>query len=89
MPAGRVLEVRYEEAVADLEGEAQRLVAHCGLKWDERRLAFHETEAVSATASPRLRRPMIVQTKFDFVNLRAEASRRADVGKHLILIAEV
>jgi hypothetical protein len=47
----RILEVRYEDVVADLEGEAQRLVAHCGLKWDQGCLAFPETERPVRTAS--------------------------------------
>jgi tetratricopeptide (TPR) repeat protein len=37
-----VLEVEYEETVADLEGVARRLVAWCGLEWEPGCLAFHE-----------------------------------------------
>ena len=32
--AGALLEVDYEETVADLEGVARRLVAWCGLEWE-------------------------------------------------------
>ncbi len=51
LPAGTMLEVRYEDLVGDLEGQARRLVAHCGLDWDERCLSFHETKRPVETAS--------------------------------------
>lgn len=51
LPAGRVLSVRYEDVVADIEGQARRLIAHCGLEWDARVLAFHENARVVSTAS--------------------------------------
>ncbi len=51
LPPGRILDVRYEDVVADLEGQARRIVAHCGLDWDPRCLAFHKTERVVRTAS--------------------------------------
>jgi hypothetical protein len=51
LPPGRVLDVRYEDIVADLEGQARRLIAHCGLNWDPRCLDFHQTERPVLTAS--------------------------------------
>jgi tetratricopeptide (TPR) repeat protein len=51
LPAGRILDVRYEDVVADLETEARRVVAHCGLDWDARCLAFHRTQRPILTAS--------------------------------------
>jgi tetratricopeptide (TPR) repeat protein len=51
LPAGRVLDVRYEDVVADLEGQSRRILSHCGLPWDDRGLAFHETERPIRTAS--------------------------------------
>jgi tetratricopeptide (TPR) repeat protein len=47
----QVLEVNYEDTVADLEGVARRLVAWCGLEWDPACLAFHETKGAVRTAS--------------------------------------
>jgi tetratricopeptide (TPR) repeat protein len=59
LPPGRILDVRYEDVVADLEGEARRIVAHCGLEWDARCLVFHETERPVRTASAtQVRRPI-------------------------------
>jgi tetratricopeptide (TPR) repeat protein len=51
LPAGAMLEIEYEEVVADLESAARRLVAYCGLDWDARCLAFHETRRPVRTAS--------------------------------------
>jgi hypothetical protein len=51
LPAARILDVSYEETVADLEGAARRILSHCGLPWDPRCLDFHLTERVVRTAS--------------------------------------
>jgi tetratricopeptide (TPR) repeat protein len=51
LPANVMLEVQYEEVVADLEGQARRVVAHCGLEWDSRCLDFHQTVRPVRTAS--------------------------------------
>ena len=46
-----LLEVDYEETVADLEGVARRLVAWCGLAWEPSCLEFHRTKRPVRTAS--------------------------------------
>jgi tetratricopeptide (TPR) repeat protein len=51
LPQGRIFDVRYEDVVADVEGAARRIIAHCGLPWDEGCLAFHETKRPIRTAS--------------------------------------
>jgi tetratricopeptide (TPR) repeat protein len=51
LPEGAMLEVDYEAVVGDLEGQARRIIAHCGLPWDERCLAFHRTRRSVRTAS--------------------------------------
>lgn len=48
---GRFLEVQYEEIVADLDTQAKRLIAFCGLEWDEACLAFHKNKRNIRTAS--------------------------------------
>ncbi|MCB1608367.1 MAG: sulfotransferase [Xanthomonadales bacterium] len=45
------LEVHYEQVVADLEGQARRLLAHCELPWDRTCLNFHNNASPVATAS--------------------------------------
>lgn len=55
----RFMEVRYESVVADLESEARRLVAFCGLRWDPACLDFHRNQAPVATASSvQVRQPL-------------------------------
>jgi tetratricopeptide (TPR) repeat protein len=49
LPPGVMLEVQYEDVTADLEAAARRIVAHCGLEWDDACLSFHETERAVRT----------------------------------------
>jgi tetratricopeptide (TPR) repeat protein len=54
-----VLEVSYEETVADLEGVTRRLVAWCGLEWEPACLEFHKCERPVRTASvTQVRQPL-------------------------------
>ncbi len=48
---GKILEVHYENLVADQETESRRIVEHCGLEWEEACLAFEKNTAAVATAS--------------------------------------
>jgi Flp pilus assembly protein TadD len=59
LPTARIIDVRYEDLVADLEGVARRIIAHCGLIWDARCLDFYRTERPVRTASaPQVRQPI-------------------------------
>ncbi len=59
MPPGRLLEVHYEDVVADLERETRRVLAHLGLDWHERCARFYERRQVVRTASrTQVRRPL-------------------------------
>jgi tetratricopeptide (TPR) repeat protein len=51
LPVGRILDVGYEELVEDVEGQARRIVAHCGLDWDARCLSFQDSDRPVRTAS--------------------------------------
>jgi hypothetical protein len=51
LPPGVMLEVDYEDVVADLETAARRIVAHCGLDWHPGCLDFHLTDRPVRTAS--------------------------------------
>jgi Flp pilus assembly protein TadD len=51
LPPKRILDVRYENLVADLAGETRRMLTYCGLPWYDRCLAFHETKRPVRTAS--------------------------------------
>jgi Flp pilus assembly protein TadD len=59
LPPGRIMDVRYEELVADLEAVTRRIVSRCGLAWDDRCLAFHQTQRPVRTASAaQVRKPI-------------------------------
>jgi hypothetical protein len=59
LPPGRMLDVHYEDTVADVEAVARRIVAHCRLSWDQRCLDFHRTErAVRTSSATQVRRPI-------------------------------
>ena len=51
LPPGRIIDVRYEDLVDDLESAARRIIARCGLPWDSRCLDFHRNERPVRTAS--------------------------------------
>lgn len=56
---GAVFELRYEDLVADQEGQTRRLLDHCELVWDDACLRFHEHEGAVATPSAaQVRRPV-------------------------------
>jgi len=56
---GKVLDVHYEDTVADLEGQVRRILEHCGLPFEESCVRFHETErAVKTASSEQVRQPI-------------------------------
>jgi tetratricopeptide (TPR) repeat protein len=65
LPSGAMLDVSYEEVIADLEGQARRLIGHCGLRWDDRCLEFHKTERPVRTGSSVQVRSPLFQSSLD------------------------
>jgi len=56
---GKVLDVRYEDVVADLEGQVRRILEYCELDWEESCLRFHETSrSVKSASSEQVRQPI-------------------------------
>jgi tetratricopeptide (TPR) repeat protein len=56
---GKILDVHYEETVTDLDGQVQRILAHCDLPFEEQCLRFHETKrAVKTASSEQVRQPI-------------------------------
>lgn len=51
LPPDAMLDISYEALVRDFPAEARRIVAHCGLPWDDACLRFHETPRAVHTAS--------------------------------------
>lgn len=59
----RMHEVSYEDAVADLDNVARRLVAACGLDWEPGCLDFHRTRRPIRTASvAQVRQPIYTRS---------------------------
>ncbi len=59
LPAGMMLDVQYEELVADFEPQARRIIAHCGLDWNDACLAPHKVaRPVSTASSAQVRQPI-------------------------------
>lgn len=56
---GYIHEIEYEALTADPETESRRLVAHCGLPWDDACLMFHSLKRdVRTISSAQVRRPI-------------------------------
>jgi tetratricopeptide (TPR) repeat protein len=56
---GFVLEVHYEDVVADLENQVRRILEYCELPWEDECLRFHETDRpVKTASSEQVRRPI-------------------------------
>ena len=56
---GKVLDVHYEETVSDLEGQVRRILAHCGLPFEDACVRYHETaRAVKTASSEQVRQPI-------------------------------
>lgn len=56
---GKVLDVQYEEVVADLEGQVRRILDYCRLPWEDACLRFHDTDRpVKSASSEQVRQPI-------------------------------
>ena len=51
LPPGAFYELQYEDLVAHQEEESRKLLAYCGLEWNEACLTPHQTERTVKTAS--------------------------------------
>jgi tetratricopeptide (TPR) repeat protein len=54
-----ILDMAYEDTVADLEQSARKLIEFCGLEWDEQCLRFHELgRAINTHSYDQVRQPI-------------------------------
>jgi tetratricopeptide (TPR) repeat protein len=59
LPEGTMLEVRYEDIVADAETQTRRMLAHIGLPWDAACLNFHKSNRpVWSPSAVQVRKPI-------------------------------
>jgi Flp pilus assembly protein TadD len=56
---GRVLQVNYEDVVADLDSQVRRLLDYCELPWEDACLDFHKnTRPVNTASAEQVRQPI-------------------------------
>jgi hypothetical protein len=56
---GAIYELSYEQLIADQVGETRKLLAHCGLAWQDACADFHRNPTATTTASAsQVRRPI-------------------------------
>jgi hypothetical protein len=78
---GYILDVHYEQVVADLESQVRRILNFCGLPFEERCLRFHETErAVKTASSEQVRKPIYASS----VNLWRNYEKHLDSLVHIL-----
>ena len=66
-----ILDVRYEDTVADLEGQARRLIEFLGVPWDDRCLDFHSSgRAVQTPSRWQVRQPIYTRSVGRWKNYR-------------------
>jgi tetratricopeptide (TPR) repeat protein len=59
LPDGAMLEIDYERLVADFAPQTRLILAYVGLAWDDRCIAFHQTQRTVRTASAaQVRQPL-------------------------------
>ena len=84
LPKNTVLDVCYEDVVADLEGQSRRLLNYCGLPWEDGCLAFHKNKRLVKTASiAQVRQPIYKSSvaKWEHYRKHLEPLRMALEGK--------
>ena len=83
---GKILQVRYEEVVADLETQVRRLLDFCGLPFEEVCINFHETErAVRTASSEQVRQPIFKSGVDQWENFSSHLDPlRAVLGPELV-----
>lgn len=68
----RLMEIDYQNLIADLEGEGRRLIGFLGLDWEDACLSFHKTQREVFTASRwQVRQPLYSSSVGRWRNYRA------------------
>lgn len=76
---GVIHEVRYEDLVSEQLTETRKLLAYCGLHWEDDCAAFHRNPAASTTASAsQVRRPIYNTSVSQWRHYEAQLSELSD-----------
>ncbi len=82
---GRILDVDYENVVADLEGEVRRMLEHCGLEFEDACVAFHETgRAIESASSEQVRLPLYDTAVNHWRNYEAQLGEVIEILQPLV-----
>jgi len=77
-----MLELKYEDLIADQESVSRSLVEFCGLEWDDRCLQFHETKRFIRTASyDQVNRPLYKKSVARWKNYESHLGALLDALK--------
>lgn len=69
LPAGRIVDVHYEQLIADPEPQSRHLVEACGLPWDPACLDYAKnTRGVQTASAWQVRQPIYQTSKMRWVN---------------------
>jgi len=80
----QMLEVQYEELVADLEGQSRRLIDFLGLNWNPACLAFHtNTRPVTTASHWQVRQPLYDSSVGRWKHYRSHLDPLVDALKEL------
>ena len=83
---GFVLDVQYEDVVANLDDEVRRLLDFCGLPFEDACLRFHETErAVKTASSEQVRRPIYASSVNLWRNYEAHLEELVHILEPLLM----
>jgi hypothetical protein len=67
LPPDRVLEVRHEDLVGDVDAQARRIIQFIGLSWNDACLDFFNNDRVVRTASAiQVRQPIFRRPRDDW-----------------------
>ena len=82
---GRILDVEYEEMVADQAGQTRRLLGFCGLPWEDACLRYWETErAIRTASSEQVRLPIYGDSVSRWRNYERELAPLIDILKPIL-----
>jgi tetratricopeptide (TPR) repeat protein len=69
---GKILRIQHEEVVRDLEGTVRRLLAFCGLPFEQPCVEFHKTErSIRTASSEQVRQPIFKEGLDQWRNFEA------------------
>jgi len=82
---GKILDVRYEDVVSDLETQVRRILNHCNLPFEDACLSFHDTKrAIRTASSEQVRKPIYSSSVDLWKNYEAHLGELLDVLQPLL-----